>query len=469
MKKISLHWQILVALICAVIFGLIFPTRYQIDQNTMDLLKGKVDENQMLTLQSFKNKVYPTQQAFRKEIVEITGPEVFKGNQAGLIRSAYRNPAVESIHWIGDIFLRALRMIIIPLVMTSLISGVVSIGSASNLGRLGFKTLFYYISTSLLAILTGLFFVNLFEPGVGSDLNFSELVEGLEAGQSSFKSVLLDIVPPNLIKAFYENNMLGVIFFALVFGYFITRIEEKYSTVLIKANQAVYEVIMKMTDAIIMFTPLGIFALVAKVIADQNDLGNLASRLGLYTLVVLMGLFVHFFISLPLIVKFLGKSNPVKHFRNMATPLLTAFSTSSSAATMPLTLETVEYKSGVSKKITNFTIPLGTTINMDGTALYECVAVIFIAQAYGIDLSLTQQLIVVLTALLASIGAAAVPMAGLVMMTIILSAVGLPLEGIGLILAVDRILDMFRTATNVWSDSCGAVVIAKSEGEKLNL
>jgi len=170
-----------------------------------------------------------------------------------------------------------------------------------------------------------------------------------------------------------------------------------------------------------------------------------------------------------LIVRYLGKANPYKHLKNMATPLLTAFSTSSSAAAMPLTMDAVENKSGVSQKITNFTIPLGTTVNMDGTALYECVAVIFIAQAYGIDLSIGQQMIVILTSLLASIGAAAVPMAGLVMMTIILSAVGLPMEGIGLILAVDRILDMFRTSTNVWSDTCGAVVIAKSEGEKLQI
>ncbi len=184
---------------------------------------------------------------------------------------------------------------------------------------------------------------------------------------------------------------------------------------------------------------------------------------------VLLALIIHGTITLPLILKFVGRTSPLLHFKSMRTPLLTAFSTSSSGATLPLTMEAVEHNSGVSNKITSFTLPLGATINMDGTALYECVAAIFIAQAYGVELTVIQQVIVVLTSLLASIGAASIPMAGLVMMTIILTAVGLPLEGIGLILAVDRLLDMSRTMINVWSDSCGAVVIAKSEGEILKV
>jgi Na+/H+-dicarboxylate symporter len=184
-------------------------------------------------------------------------------------------------------------------------------------------------------------------------------------------------------------------------------------------------------------------------------------------LTVFLGLTVHACLTLPLITRFIGHANPLKHFRAVTTPLLTAFSTSSSSATLPLTIQAVENNDGVSNKISSFTLPLGATVNMDGTALYECVAAMFIAQAYGIELTFIQQVIVVVTALLASIGAAGIPMAGLVMISIILTAVGLPLEGLGLILAVDRILDMFRTATNVWSDTCGAVVIAKSEGETL--
>jgi proton glutamate symport protein len=182
-----------------------------------------------------------------------------------------------------------------------------------------------------------------------------------------------------------------------------------------------------------------------------------------------MALAIHSMITLPLLLRVVGKIKPVKHLKAMQTPLLTAFSTSSSSATLPLTLQAVESNSGVSNKISSFTLPLGATVNMDGTALYECIAVIFIAQAYSVDLSIVQQIIVVITALLASIGAAGIPMAGLVMITIVLTAVGLPLEGVGLILAVDRILDMFRTTVNVWSDSCGAVIIAKLEGEKLKV
>jgi Na+/H+-dicarboxylate symporter len=232
---------------------------------------------------------------------------------------------------------------------------------------------------------------------------------------------------------------------------------------------AVFEVMMKVTLFVIRFTPFGIFGIVAKTVADQEDLGGLVTSMGLYMLTVILALAIHAMITLPVIVKYIGKANPLKHFKNMTTPLLTAFSTSSSGATLPLTIQAVEEKSGVSNKISSFTLPLGATVNMDGTALYECIAAIFIAQAYGVELSFVQQIIIVFTALLASIGAAAIPMAGLVMITVILTAVGLPLEGVGLILAVDRILDMFRTATNVWSDSCGAVVIAKSEGESLKV
>jgi Na+/H+-dicarboxylate symporter len=233
------------------------------------------------------------------------------------------------------------------------------------------------------------------------------------------------------------------------------------------------DVIMKITLFIIRFTPLGIFSITAKVIAQQvkmgNDISEVISSLGLYVVTVLSALLFHGLVTLPFMVKVMGHANPFKHFRNMAAPLLTAFSTSSSNATLPLTMKAVEDNDGVSNKIASFTLPLGATVNMNGTALYECVAVIFIAQAYGIDLTFGQQMIVVFTALLAAIGSAGIPMAGLVMMAIVLKAVGLPLEGIGLILAVDRILDMFRTAINVYGDTCCAVIIAKSEGEKLNI
>jgi Na+/H+-dicarboxylate symporter len=355
------------------------------------------------------------------------------------------------------------------LILSSLISGITSIGSGSNLGRLGLKTLLYYLMTSFFAIVTGQILVNLFRPGVGANIHFIQEVEGLVEKQRSFLEIIIGIVPDNILQAMVKNDMLSIIFFAILFGFFITKVSRKHQQVLQEFFTAVFEVMMKVTLFVIRFTPFGIFGIVAKTVADQEDLGGLVASMGIYMLTVILALGIHAGITLPLIVRYIGKANPLKHFRNMSTPLLTAFSTSSSGATLPLTMQSVEEESGVSNKISSFTLPLGATVNMDGTALYECIAAIFIAQAYGVDLTFLQQIIIVFTALLASIGAAAIPMAGLVMITVILTAVGLPLEGVGLIIAVDRILDMFRTATNVWSDSCGAVVIAKSEGEELKV
>ena len=400
-RKIKLHWQILIALILAVFFGYFIPG------------------------------------------------------------------GVKYVSWMGDIFIRALKMVIIPLIFSSIISGVTSIGEGKNLGRLGLKTIGYYILTSTLAILTGLVIVNLVKPGVGVDLGFSKEVEGLVENAGSVRDILYRLIPENVIEAMAQGSILSVIFFAIVFGFFITQVEKKYKESLTNFFDAVFEVMMKVTLFIIKFTPLGIFGIVAREVErNSEELASVAGSLAIYSLCVVAGLLFHAFVTLPLIVRFVGKAKPMAHFKNMATPLLTAFSTSSSSATLPLTMEALEHNSGVSNKVTSFTLPLGATINMDGTALYECVAAMFIAQAYGVDLSFIQQMLVVFTALLASIGAAGIPMAGLVMITVVLSAVGLPLEGIGLILAVDRILDMLRTSVNVWSDSCGAVTIARSENEE---
>jgi len=376
---------------------------------------------------------------------------------------------VHLVAWMGDIFIKALKMIIIPLIFTSIISGIANVGSGDNLGRLGFKTIGYYLSTSTAALFTGLVIVNIFKPGVGADLGFANQVEGLGVAKESFGSTLMNIVPDNLFVAMVENQMLSIIFFAILMGFFITKTKEKSQKILLGFFDSLFELIMKITLFVIRFTPYGIFGIVAKQIAENNDLGELFSRLGLFMLVVILGLFIHAFIVLPIVLKTIGRVSPIKHFNAMRTPLITAFSTSSSNATLPLTMNAVKKNSGVSTKISSFTLPLGATVNMDGTALYELVAAMFIAQAYGIELTFTEQIIGVLTGLLASIGAAGIPMAGLVMISVVLSAMGLPLEGVGLILAVDRILDMFRTTVNVWSDSCGAVIIAKSEGEKLKL
>jgi len=377
---------------------------------------------------------------------------------------------VKYVSWMGDVFLNALKMIIIPLIISSLVSAVTNIGAGKSLGRIGLKTFIYYVGSSLLAIITGLIMFNIIRPGKGSDLDLLQDVTNLNLDPSSIGGTIRNIIPTNIFEALSSGNILSIIFFSIIFGFFITRVSDKPRIILSDIFDALYKVMMKLTLFIIKFTPLGVFGIVAKVVADNIDqLSNLASSMGIYMLTVFIGLVIHATIILPLILRLLGKSNPLLHFKNMLTPLLTAFSTSSAAATLPLTMEAVENKSGVSNKITSFTLPLGATVNMDGTALYECVAAMFIAKVYGLDLGFVEQIIVVFTALLASIGAASVPMAGLLMITIILSALGLPLEGVGLILAVDRPLDMLRTATNVWSDSTGAVVIARSEGEKLKI
>ncbi len=374
---------------------------------------------------------------------------------------------VKYVSWMGKIFLTALKMVIIPLILSSIISGVTSMGGGSNLGRLGLKTLFYYISTSVFAILTGLLLVNIIKPGVGVELGFTKNVEGLPENVGSISDILYRIIPENIFKSMVQGDILPIIFFSILFGIFITQLNKKYKESLTIFFEATFETMMKMTMFIIKFTPLGIFGIVANEVYQNSDqLTNIAGSMAIYMLTVFLALAIHALITLPLILRFVARVKPFKHLNNMLTALITAFSTASSSATLPLTMEATENNSGVSGKIASFTLPLGATINMDGTALYECVAAMFIAQVYGIELHFTQQIIVVVTALLASIGAAGIPMAGLVMITVVLTAVGLPLEGIGLILAVDRILDMLRTSVNVWSDSCGAVTIARSEKEK---
>jgi len=468
MKKFPLHWQILVALILAIVFGLVFKTHYVFNAKNIEKIANRnVPEEVLDAVKSLDGMTFYDQSTLTQRMNERLDHETVVKYKGLIFKQTYVNPAVKSISWMGDIFLRLLKMLILPLILFSIITAVSNIGSAENLGRLGLKTFTYYTGTSLLAIVTGLFFVNLIKPGVGADLNFSEVLEGFNSEQKGLGQILVEIVPENIFQALVTNEMLSVIFFAIIFGFFITRIEDKYKQNLNDLFNAGNDVIMKIVLFVIKFTPFGVFGIVSKVISEQGNLIELAHRMGLYMLVVLAGLATHMFISLPLITRIIGKVRPFLHYKNMSTPLLTAFSTSSSGATLPLTMHAIEEKSGISSKISSFTLPLGATVNMDGTALYECVAAMFIAQAYGIEMSIIQQMIIIVTALLASIGAAAIPMAGFIMITVILTAVGLPLEGVGLILAVDRILDMFRTTVNVWSDCCGAAVIAKTEGEIL--
>ena len=377
--------------------------------------------------------------------------------------------------FVGKLFLNALKMLIVPLITSSIIVGIAGIGGSENLGRLGGKTLLYYLTTSTLAILVGLMVVNAVAPGIVDGEPAKELI-GFTADASTFEDqvagkgagdiveVFLRMVPTNVVSAAASGQMLGLIFFSLLYGFFMTRITEDYAEVQYNFWQGVFEVMLKITDLIMRFAPLGVFALVAKVVAGTGF--DAFEPLAAFFFSVAAALAIHFLITLPLLLYFVAGVSPIRLFRAMSSALLTAFSTASSSATLPITMECVEKNAGVSNRTTSFVLPLGATVNMDGTALYECVAAMFIAQAYGLELSFATQFTIVLIALLTSIGVAGIPAASLVAIAIILAAIGLPVEGIGLILAVDRILDMMRTTTNVWSDSAGAVIIGKLQGER---
>jgi Na+/H+-dicarboxylate symporter len=416
-RKLGLHWQILIALTLGVGAGLLFP------QDTV---------------------------------------------LAGGIRP------FALFDFLGSTFLRALRMVIVPLLMGSIISGVVGVGAGRGLGRLFSKTFAWYISTSLLAILVGLILVNIVQPGmigqeaVGQRLGLSDSSAELSAtlgdrGAGDLVQIIQRMIPPNPVAAAAEGQMLPLIFFCLLLGIAITTLNDKQRQAQLGFWESLFAAMMRLTGWVIMTAPIGIFGLMAKITAASGFAAF--APLARYGLTVLAALILHAAITLPLLVFLVGRISPLRHFRVMAPALLTAFSTRSSSATLPLTMDRIENGAGVSNRVTSFVLPLGATVNMDGTALYECIAALFIAQAYGVDLGVGAQVLVVLTALLASIGAAGIPSAGLVMISIILDAVGLPLEGVALILAIDPVLDMCRTAVNVWSDSCGAVVVARTEGE----
>ncbi len=390
---------------------------------------------------------------------------MFLGTVAGLIGGT---ELVPKVGWLGEIFIKLLKMCIVPLVFTSIISGVASVGGGRDVGRLFSKTLGYYLLTSGLAALTGLALVNVIQPGVGAQF------AGIEGGPlpelstaTSPKALLLDVVPENILAASVEAKMLAMIFFCIVFGITIGSLEDKPRRVLTEFFDAAFQAMMKLTGGIIKFAPIGVFGLIVRVVGESGFASFKA--LGLYMITIASGLAIHLFLTLPLILILLGRINPRIHFRNMIEPMVMAFSTSSSAATLPVTMNAVEKRVGVSNKITSFVLPMGSTVNMDGTAVYECAGVLFIAQVLGADLSFMQQMVVVVTALLASIGAAAVPSAGLVIIFLVLGAVGL--EGpqvdaiVGAMFAIDRPLDMARTMVNIFSDSCGAAIIARSEGE----
>ena len=363
---------------------------------------------------------------------------------------------------IATVFLRLLKMIVIPIILTSLVTGVVSIFDIRKLGQMGIVTLSYYLVTSSLAIGTGLIVVNLIHPGHHSSLELTS-ADSMRLEEMGIGDIFLRLIPQNPVESMAQGQVLPVIFFAVFLGIVMLSFKREEVSGLVTLFEQGFKVTMRMTTWILMTAPIGIWALVSDVFSNTGL--SVVVPLSWYFVTVLLALLIHALITLPTICWLIGKRSPAAYFKDLFPALATAFSTASSSATLPLTMECVEKRAGISNRVTSFVLPLGATINMDGTALYEAVAAIFIAEVYGFSLSLTQQLTVFLTALLASIGAAGIPMAGLVMMAVVLKSVGLPLEGVALIVGVDRFLDMIRTSTNVWSDSVGCSVLARITGD----
>ncbi len=439
--KTKLHWQILIALLVAVFAGLF----------------------------SMQGLLYP----------EVSQTAALGMDQKWLGFSF--KPMYSTF---GSLFISALKMIVVPLIAASIITSIASMGSGSSLGRLGVKTLTFYLFTSFMAILVGLMMVNLVKPGYIGDQPASKIIKitTSESAQIQKKieskkvgegpgNFLNSIIPQNIIKAASNNGkMLSLIVFCILFAVFMRRLKKKLFDAQMGFWESLYEIMLALTNFIMKFAPIGVFGLVAGVIAELNpkDLIAMAGVVSAFFFTVLAALMFHALVVVPLILKFVARVSPVAHFRAMRDALLTAFSTASSAATLPMTLKCVEDNAKVSKQTASFVLPLGATVNMDGTALYECVAVIFCMQIFGYDISLATQFMIVALALLTSIGVAGIPSASLVAIIVIAQQVdpsGKILAAMAIIYIVDRPLDMLRTAVNVLSDSTAAVTVAKLEGE----
>jgi Na+/H+-dicarboxylate symporter len=376
---------------------------------------------------------------------------------------------------VGTLFINLLKMLIVPLILSSVITGVAALGTGPDLGRLGAKTIAFYVLTTLIAVLIALVLVNAVEPGVqGGEPVRDKLALTADAGEvtagvmtradSGPLDAIRNVVPANIVEAAANTRMLGLILFSVLFGFFLARIAEPQKGYVFGFWQGIFQIMMRMTGFVMTIAPIGVFALIAKVVA----LAGFASLgpLGLFAICVVLGLAFYALVAIPALLVLVARVNPWRLYPAMAPALLTAFSTASSSATLPLSLQCLERRAGVSERIAGFVMPLGASMNHAGSALYECAAAMFIAQAYGLHLSFATQFTVVILALVTSMGMAGIPAASLVGIAIILAAVGLPAEAIGVLLVFDRILDMCRTAVNVLADAACTVIVARLEGEK---
>ena len=387
--------------------------------------------------------------------------------------------------FVGKLFIRALQMIIVPLVVSSIIAGIASLGGVKGFGRLGMKTLGFYMGTSFVAVVVGLLLVNTIQPGLengkpnenirsaleeqaegASEAEKKKVEEANKRKAGDYADLFKKMIPENIFGAASVNGqLLGMIFFSILFAVAMTQLPQNNMTSLLGGVQGINDVMIRVTQWVMVFAPIGVFGLMIPTVYKSGP--EIFVSLGKYFFTVLMALAIHLFVVMPLVLRFVAKVNPWNHFKAMKMALLTAFSTASSSATLPETMHCVQKNAGVSKKVSSFTLPLGATVNMDGTALYECVAVLFVAQVMGIEMGVAAQFAVVVTALLTSIGVAGIPSASLVAILLILNSSGIPNAQMAVValLSVDRLLDMSRTAVNVFGDSCAAVTIARSEGE----
>lgn len=487
MSKLKLHHWILLGFLLGIPFGLIFQKNTkQVEitylsegkatkvieqiQNYSQLIVQKSETRYDTVFATNNNKL---QNAFAKAKSSNSKVKLHIGNKTydNITEIAKPQSDIKYIQPLGTLFLRLLSFLAIPLVISSLVVGVASIGNLKRLGRLGARTIGLYVITTVIAISIGLISANLIKPGSTLDSESKSLL--LEANKSEIETrlqekvefnildFLVNIVPSNPFKAISNGEMLQIIFFAIFFGIGLTLLKDNVSQPVVSLLDAISEVFIKLVKIVLYLAPIGVFALIASAISDFGI--SIVSTLFWYMATVTLGLIVHFFTVYSFLLLTLAKTSPFVFLKGMKEAFIVAFSTSSSAATLPVTFECVEENLGVPKSISSFVLPLGATMNMDGTSLYQGVATLFIAQVYGIDLSLIQQLTILLTALMASIGTAPVPGVGLIMLIMVLQSVGVPIEGIALILGVDRILDMMRTILNVSGDAVVSLCVWKME------
>lgn len=491
--KIALHTQIVIGLILGAIFGSIFA----ISPHKIEVISSG-NEFEIQNWQEFNFYIGDSLVKTYDAASQISIIKYFKSTkEKAALRAVVKHPdgradnfqnitSIEKVRTIGvmlkplgDLFIRLLNMIAVPLVLASLIVGAASLSDLKHIAKIGGKTIGFYALTAIMAITIGLVLANVIHPGSSMPPETRDRL--METFQDEAKTridqnismnivdFLVNIVPKNPFKAIADGDFLQIVFFAIMIGIFLTQIPKDKSATVINFFSGISEAMIVLVEKVMYIAPYAVFTLIAATVSEFGF--NILQTLLLYSITVILGLAILTFIEYPLLLKAFTKMSVIDFFKTQRQVIAVAFSTSSSAATLPVTMEICEKKLGVPNKIASFVLPLGTTVNMDGTALYQAVAAMFIAQVYGFDLNLTQQLTIVLTATLAAIGTAPVPGIGLIMLIIVLKSIGVPEEGIALIIGVDRLLDMCRTVPNVIADSLACVVIAKSEKSlgKLNL